>query len=279
MGSQVNGGAGRVVLITGASSGIGLLCARHLAARGHRVYGASRSARADAGESFQALRMDVTSDDEVAAGVERIVAAESRIDVVVNNAGFGIAGAVEETSIAEARAQFETNVFGAMRVASAALPHMRRRRAGLIVNVSSIAGLVPVPYQGLYSASKAALESLSESMRMELRPFGVRVALLEPGDFNTAFTAGRVRVARANDPASPYREHFELALAAMERDEGRAPPPTAVARALQGLVEGSGDTFRHPVAAPLQRAAPLLRGVLPRGLYEKLLLDAYGIKY
>jgi NAD(P)-dependent dehydrogenase (short-subunit alcohol dehydrogenase family) len=274
MESDPRGRAARVVLVTGASSGIGLECARHLAARGHRVYGASRSARADA--PFTPLRMDVTRDDEVRAGIDQILAAESRLDVVVNNAGFGIAGAVEDTSIDEARAQFETNVFGAMRVCAAALPHMRGRRDGLIVNVSSIAGLVPVPYQGLYSASKAALESLSESMRMELRPFGVRVALLEPGDFRTGFTAGRVRVARAN-ASSAYAEDFERALAAIERDETGAPPPEAVARALARVVEGGGDRFRHPVAAPMQRAAPVLRQLLPRGLYERLLLQAYGI--
>jgi NAD(P)-dependent dehydrogenase (short-subunit alcohol dehydrogenase family) len=276
MASEARGRAPRVVLITGASSGIGLECARHLASLGHRVYGASRSARADAGERFEPVRMDVTSDEDVPRAIDEIVRAESRLDVVVNNAGFGIAGAVEDTSVAEARAQFETNVFGAMRVCSAALPHMRRQGDGLVVNMSSIAGQVPVPFQGIYSASKAALESLTEAMRMEVLPFGVRVALLEPGDFNTGFTAGRVRAAAA-DERSAYAARFARALAAMERDERGAPPPAAVARALARLVEGGAARLHHPVAAPLQRAAPLLRQLLPRRLYERLLMQTYDV--
>src|SRR5262249_47345713 len=138
-----------VILITGGSSGIGRCCAEHLTLRGHKVYAASRTGT---------LVMDVRDDASVCAAVQTIVEREQRIDVVINNAGSGIAGAIEDTSIEEAKQQFEVNLFGPMRVCRAVLPIMRTQRSGLIINVSSIAGLIAVPYQGLYSASKFALE-------------------------------------------------------------------------------------------------------------------------
>jgi short-subunit dehydrogenase len=222
------------------------------------------------------LPMDVTSDTDVARVVDHVIGAESRIDALVNNAGFGITGAVEDTSPEEARGQLETNVLGPLRMCRAVLPHMRRARSGLVVNVSSIAGLVPVPFQGFYSASKAALESMTEAMSMELRPFGVRVALIEPGDFRTAFTSSRVRVAAATQ-TSPYYDRFTRALAVFERDESAAPPPVAVGEAIVSVVESGTTQLRHPVGAVLQRAAPMLRQILPRGVYEKLLMQTYDI--
>ena len=277
MATRVPNGSPQVVLITGASSGIGKACALHLVSRGFRVYGTSRRAQpADAPAGVEMLEMDVTSDDDVARGVARVLAAESRIDVLVNNAGYGIAGAVEDTTVEEARAQFETNVFGPLRLCRAVLPHMRARRAGLVVNVSSIAGLVPVPFQAFYSASKAALESMSEALRMEVRPFGVRVALLEPGDFRTGFTASRVRTV-ASTQQSPYYERGERALAVMERDEQGAEPPEAIARELERIIADPSPRLRHPVGKALQRAAPTLRQLLPSGLYERLMMQTYEI--
>jgi NAD(P)-dependent dehydrogenase (short-subunit alcohol dehydrogenase family) len=269
-------GRRRVVLLTGASSGIGLASAQRLAAAGYQVYGTSRSG-APVDPRVRMLAMDVTSDTAVARAVEQVVEVESRIDVLVNNAGIGIAGAVEETSIDEARAQFETNVFGPLRTCRAVLPHMRRQGAGLIVNMSSIAGLVPVPFQAFYSASKAALESITEALRMEVKPFGIEVALLEPGDFRTAFTANRVRTAAAVDPASPYRERFDRALAVMERDERGGEPPDVVARELERIVATPSPALRRSVGKALQRAAPALRQMLPAALYERMLMQTYDI--
>jgi NAD(P)-dependent dehydrogenase (short-subunit alcohol dehydrogenase family) len=266
--------ARQVVLITGASSGIGLECARYLASRGHRVYGASR--RPPSGDlGFTPLAMDVTSDEQVRAAVERVAHDAGRIDVLVNNAGFGIAGSVEDTTIEEARAQFETNVFGMLRMCRAVLPIMRRQRAGLVVNVSSIAALVPIPFQGHYSASKAAIEALTEALRMEVRPFGIRVALLEPGDFKTGFTANRVRAAAMRD--SPYNERAERALAVMERDEQAGPAPSLIARELERIMRSPAPRLRHTVGNALQRAAPTLRQILPAGLFEKMLMQTYDI--
>ena len=182
-------GPQRVALVTGASAGIGASCAAFLAAKGYRVYGGARSAVM--AEGVEPLILDVTDDVSVARAIETILARESRLDVLVNNAGFGIAGAIEDTSIEEAREQFEVNFFGVLRMCRAVLPVMRRQKSGYIVNIGSIGGLIAIPFQGFYSATKFALEGFSESLRMEVRPFGIQVVLIEPGDHRTAFTQNR----------------------------------------------------------------------------------------
>ena len=168
----------RVVLVLGASSGIGRACALELSRRGDRVYGASRRDPADlAGErtSIKRVRIDVDDDASVRAGVRSILEAEGRIDALINCAGFGFGGALEDTSDEELRAILETNVLGTLRTCRAVLPSMRARGGGTIVNVSSIGGRIALPFQGHYSATKFAVEGLSESLRMEAHPFGVRV--------------------------------------------------------------------------------------------------------
>jgi len=188
-----------VVLITGASSGIGLAAAQILHARGARVWGASR--RVIAGE-IPWIAMDVTDDEAVDAGVRKLIEKAGRIDALITCAGYGIAGAIEDTSSAEAQAQFATNFFGTFRAVRAVLPAMRAQEAGRIVLVGSIAGRIGVPFQGFYSASKFALEGFAESLRMEVKPFGIDVSLIEPGDFKTDFTAARCAW-RARMPPRP----------------------------------------------------------------------------
>ncbi|MGC8873617.1 MAG: SDR family NAD(P)-dependent oxidoreductase, partial [Chloroflexia bacterium] len=155
-----------VVLITGASSGIGLACARYLADRGYRVFGTSRHPEACPPEPFPMIQMDVCDDASVLRGVEAVRERAGRIDVLVNNAGIGYGGAIEDTSLEEAHRQFETNFFGALRLCRAVLPIMRAQGSGLIVNMSSIGGLIGLPFQGLYSATKFALEGMSEALRL-----------------------------------------------------------------------------------------------------------------
>lgn len=263
-----------VVLITGASSGLGRSCAEHLQARGYRVYGGSRRASLDAPFAF--VQMDVTSEDSVAQAVRQVIEREGRIDVIVNNAGDGIAGAVEDTSIAEAQQQFDTNFFGALRVCRAVLPQMRAQGSGLVVNVSSLGGLVALPFQGLYSASKFALEGMTEALRMEVKPHGVRVVLVEPGDFRTGFTAQRRKVQAAGH--SVYAGHFGRALATMERDEHGGSDPAAVARLLERLINKSSPRLRYKVGSAWQKfAIGTLRVLLPQKLFEYLLAMSYGV--
>src|ERR1700759_3251829 len=181
----------QVVLVTGASSGIGLACATYLAGRGYRVYGTSRRAGTSQKGSVAMLVADVTNDLSVEQAVAAVLEREGRLDIVVNNAGMCLAGPAENTSIEAAKSQLEVNFFGAHRVCRAVLPIMRSQRAGYIVNIGSIGGLVAIPYQSMYSASKFALEGFSESLRMEVRPFGIRVVIIEPGDHKTAITENR----------------------------------------------------------------------------------------
>src|SRR3954451_25036401 len=184
---------GRVALVTGASSGIGEAAAHALLGEGFTVYGTSR--RAVAGEERGGvvfLPLDVTDDESVAGAVRQVLGRSGRIDVLVNNAGLGVAGAAEESSIEQAQALFDTNLFGSIRMTRAVLPHMREQRSGRIINVSSVLGVVPAPFGALYAATKHAVEGYSESLDHEVREYGVRVLLVEPGYTKTSFDANRV---------------------------------------------------------------------------------------
>src|SRR5581483_6816441 len=175
----------RVVLITGAASGIGQATAELLMAQGYRVFGTSRAPKRHGGSTFPLLEMDVHSDESVLSGVQYVLAQEGRIDVLLNNAGTGLAGACEETRLSEARTVFETNFFGVMRVTNAILPIMRKLRSGKIITMSSAGGFAGMPFRALYVASKFALEGYMESLRYEMRPFGISVSLVEPGPVST----------------------------------------------------------------------------------------------
>ncbi len=260
--------SGKVVLITGASSGIGKACAEHLARKGYQVFGTSRRAPhspevAPAGPTL--LYMDVNDDRSVQEGVDFVLRQAGRLDAVVNNAGFGIAGAVEDTSIEEAKAQLETNFFGTFRVCRAVLPVMRAQGRGTIVNISSLGGVIALPFQGLYSASKFAVEALTEALRMEVRPFGIRVVLVEPGDTRTGFTDHRIRVAASAD--SVYAPFFERALRVVETDERNGAHPEAIARVVERILRHPNPAPRYRVGPFVQRLAAVLKGILPDRLF------------
>ncbi len=282
----------RVILITGASSGIGRECAAHLASLGHRVYGTSRRATyplqppsACAGEpsnphdscgGITMIPMDVTDDASVECGIRYILDAEGRLDVVVNNAGMGIAGAVEDTTMEEAREQLETSFFGVLRVCRGVTPIMREQRSGLIVNTSSVAGVIGIPFQALYSAAKFAVEGLSEALRLEVAPFGVRVVIVEPGDFSTGFTGNRRRTAASlTNPA--YAEACRRALEVMEHDEAAGGPPTPVARLLARIVASRSPRLRYSVGPLPERAAIILKGLVPQRVFSWALASYYHL--
>jgi NAD(P)-dependent dehydrogenase (short-subunit alcohol dehydrogenase family) len=267
----------KVVLITGASSGIGQACARQLARREYRVFGTSRRPQARAEEPFPMISMDVTDEDSVREGVAMVLAQAGRLDAVVNNAGFGFGGAVEDTSIDEAQEMFDANFFGMLRVCRAVLPHLRERRAGTIVNISSLAGLIAQPFVGMYCATKFAMEAVSEALRMEVRPFGIHVVLIEPGDTRTGFTASRRRT-QASQANSPYAENMERTLAVIEHDEETGSSPEAVARLLERVLRSRSPRLRYPVASAFQRSAAAARKLMPGGLYERALARYYRVR-
>lgn len=251
----------RVILVTGASSGIGRSCVEWLTQRGHRVYAASRTSE---------LRMDVRDDASVQAAVATILDREQRLDVVINNAGYGVAGAVEDTSIDEARQQFEVNFFGVLRVCRAVLPIMRAQKQGTIVNIGSIGGLIGIPYQGLYSATKFALEGVTESLRLEVRDFGIKVVLIEPGDHRTGFTQNRLWTA-ASGSGSVYRSACERAVGHMAADEQAGPAPERVARLVARVIETQRPRLRYTVGPASQRAAVWLKRLLPYSAIEAIM--------
>ncbi|MBY0496949.1 MAG: SDR family oxidoreductase [Cyanobacteria bacterium] len=250
----------KVVLVTGASSGLGAATAAWLAASGHRVYAASRRGSVDPLSDAVPLRMDVDDDQSVGDGTEHILLREGRIDVVVNCAGYGVFGSIEDTPLPMAQAQFNTNVFGVMRVCQRVLPVMRRERAGLIVNVTSIAGELSLPFQGIYSATKFAVEGLSEALRAEVRPFGIRVVLVQPGDFRTGFTDAR-RTVPSNGGA--YAERSSRALEIAARDERAGADPQQLARLIARIVGSPRPRFRYVVGPAAQEWLMRLRHVLP----------------
>ncbi len=264
----------RVALVTGASAGLGRACADRLAAAGWVVVGASR--RGTGGTGWAGLIMDVDSDDAVSGGVKAVLEDHGRIDAVVAAAGWGVAGAAEDTSVAEAKAQFETNFWGSVRVVQAVLPGMRDRRAGRIVLLSSIGGVIGIPFQAYYSATKFALEGFAESLAYEVAPFGVAVTLVQPGNFATEFTASR-KVAVAATPDSAYAEAMTKAVAAMERDERNGAPPGQVAATVQRVLEARKPPRRVSVGKASERIGIIAKRLLPFRVFEAAAKGSLGV--
>lgn len=260
-----------VVAITGAGSGIGRASAVHLADRGYRVVGGDiRPNAAPLSDASPVLPLDVDEDDSCEAFVGQLLTAHGRIDVLFNNAGFGVAGPAEETSSAEAHAQLETNFFGVTRMCRLVLPAMRRQGSGLIVNMSSIGGLIAIPFQPFYSAAKFAVEGYSEALRLEVAPFGIDVVLIEPSDFKTGFTDRRM-IATAAKEGSAYGRRFEDVIAIAEHDERSGSDPSSVAVLLERIIRSRRRRFRYTVGDPLVRLTPILKRLMPWQLAEPLM--------
>jgi short-subunit dehydrogenase len=267
----------KVILVTGASSGLGLATATALAAEGHSVYGTSRDIKRIKDATFHPLQMDVTDDTSVNAAIKKIVTAEGQIDVLINNAGNGITGPLYAMPVDLAKKQFEVNFFGVVRVCSAVLPGMIEKKQGLVINIGSLAGLFGLPYQGLYSASKFAIEGYSESLRMELANTGIKVSVVNPGDFKTDFTGNREKMPFPLNNEGLKKE-FEAAVAAMEKDEGVGADPAKLAAKICQIVGKSKPAHNYLVGAIGQTIAVTLKATLPGWLFVKLMNDHYGIK-
>lgn len=275
---------GRVVLITGASSGIGRCCAEHLFQKGCRVYGTSRRAT-DTGttgsfpvsETFTMMSMDVNQGESVRKGVAHVIARESRLDVVVNNAGFAVAGALEDTTIQEAKSQMETNFFGALRVCRSVLPIMRQQGSGYIVNMSSLGGLFGLPFQSAYSASKYALEGATEALRLEVKPFGIKVVLIEPGDFRTDITRQRM-ITTQTLRESVYFDTFQRVLDIIETNERNAPTPQKIARLVYKIINLESPRPHYTVGQFSQRIAAPAKKFLPAHWFESILARNFHLK-
>jgi NAD(P)-dependent dehydrogenase (short-subunit alcohol dehydrogenase family) len=263
----------KVVVVTGVSSGIGRAAAERFVAAGCQVYGTVRSsATAVAIPGVQLVEMDVRDAASVDQAMGLVTARAGRIDVLVNNAGMSLVGAVEETSIAEAQALFDTNVFGTLRTIQAVLPVMRRQRAGRIVNLSSVLGFLPAPYMGLYAASKHAVEGLSETLDHEVRAFGIRVVLVEPAYTKTSLDANAPRAASALAAYDKERDTVSRAIAA---NVGKAPDPDGVAGTIVEAALGRWKMRRTPAgqAAILSK----LRRFMPAAPVDSAIRKGLGM--
>jgi NAD(P)-dependent dehydrogenase (short-subunit alcohol dehydrogenase family) len=272
----------RVILVTGCSSGIGRATALEAALRGHRVFASARNrndlADLERRENLVALTLDVTDAGSIRSAVEAVLARAGRLDALVNNAGYGQYGAAEDVTPDEWRAQFEVNLFGAIAVMQAVLPAMRTAAGGTIVNVSSVAGRVAVPFASPYSASKHALEAVSDALRVELGPFGIRVVLVEPGPIETRFgDRARSIVAPLISRPGPYRAVYTLAERAMDGEfqKGKL-PAEAVARVIVDAVEARRPRARYPVGRIAHALMPLKRA-LPDRLFDALMRRSLGM--
>ena len=267
----------KVVLVTGASSGIGRAIAQHLAGQGWRVFGTSRGARPGRPPAeVEMITLDVDDDVSVTRCVALVLERAGRLDAVVNNAGSAIMGAVEDTSLDEARAQMETNFFGVLRVCRAVLPIMRRQKRGHIVNISSLSGLFGTPFSGLYSASKFAVEGMSEALRFETRKLGIRIVLIEPGDHRSDLAANRRTVKAASSNAA-YRDAFARFKANQEKDEANAPQPDAIAKLVAKVLAEPFPGPRYAVGLLGQRIVVPLKRLLPGKLFEAIVGRAIGM--
>jgi len=286
--------ARRVALVTGASAGIGKACADRLASAGWAVTGASRRGTGGSapgavagggsanggtstpGAAWTAVVMDVDQDASVQAGVAGVIERHGRIDALITAAGWGIAGAAEFTSIAEAKAQFETNFWGCVRVVQAVLPHMREQRHGRIVLISSIGGVIGIPFQAYYSASKFALEGFAEALAYEVAPFAIQITLVQPGNIATDFTANRRRAeARPGDAA--YAEAVTRAVSIMERDEAGGAPAGQVAVTVQRVLESSRPPRRVSVGKAGERIGLIAKRLLPFRVFEAGAKGSLGV--
>lgn len=276
----------RVILVTGASSGIGRACAIALSRNGHTVYGTTRREPADVRAEvrrgvdpschLEFLRVDVTDTQAVQDAVGQILAASGRIDALINCAGFGNAGAIEDSTAADLLAVLDTNLLGTLRCCRAVLPQMRRQCSGTIVNISSIAGRMGIPFQGSYSASKHAVEGMTEALRMEVRPFGVNVVLVEPGDFKTGFTERRQITSLAKDNPV-YASQMRRSLSVMEKDEQGGATPEPVARLVARILETASPRVRYVAGPVSEKVAAGLKRVLPSRWFERILMMYYRI--
>jgi NAD(P)-dependent dehydrogenase (short-subunit alcohol dehydrogenase family) len=277
---------GESVLITGGSSGIGLAAAEFLAARGYRVFATTRSLAARReliaeaakkhGESLCFLEMDTTSDASVERGVSDVIQKCGRIDHLVCNAGIVIIGSVEETPISLVQTQLDVNLLGYIRTLRAVVPHMRRQGRGRIVLVSSIAGILAIPYQAHYSMSKYAVEALAEGLRQEVRGFGITVTAVKPGDIRTRIHEDSLRHLPAD---SPYARWSTRWLAGVDRSMAKAPSPVLVARKIHRILSVPRPRRSYTVSDFLTRMAPAVLPWLPRGLKEKIVRIFYDVDF
>lgn len=261
-----------VILITGISSGFGQAMASRLHEDGHKVYGTYRNAPTRLpGVTY--LKADVLHEDQIQAAVSQVLSLEGKIDVFINNAGMGIGGPLEHTALEDSIQQMDVNFMGMVRCMNRIVPVMRKQGHGLILCFSSIGGLMGLPYQGMYSASKFAMEGYCQALRIELRNTGIQVCMINPGDFHTSFTSSR----KCIDPEQVKESYpgYASALKSIENDEHSGLTPQYLARRISRIVTRRHPRARYVIASPIQKASILLKAVIPARWFDSILALYY----
>ena len=267
----------KVILITGVSSGFGRETARILTKAGHQVYGTVRN-KASQAESGSELKMDLTDLPSIAEAVKYVYGKEGRIDVLINNAGMHTGGPVETLPEEYVRLQMETNFNGMVQLTRRVLPVMRNQGGGTIINFSSIGGLMGLPFQAFYSASKFAVEGFSEALRIEVNKFKIKVVVVNPGDFCTSNSANRRKFLATTSADDPYQDQFHKTLEVIEKDEAGGWKPELLARKILKIVESKNPRQRYIIGSFEQKLAVVIKKIVPGSLFRKILEDHYRIK-
>lgn len=264
----------KVILVTGISSGFGKKDAELLAHRGYTVYGTVRS-ECEVDPLVNVLRMDLMDVNSIKSAVDHIIEREGKIDVLINNAGMHLGGPIEEAPAELLTRQMETSFNGTVYLIQAVLPHMRRNSGGTIINISSIGGLMGLPFQPFYSACKFAIEGFSEALRMEVKNFNIKVIVVNPGDFHTHNTINRKNIVVAG---GPYEDQFRKSLKQIEHDENNGGDPEVLARQIVKIVESNNPRNRYIVASLEDKLGVFLKRILPIGMFSNILGSHYQIK-
>jgi short-subunit dehydrogenase len=274
-GKLIENNKSKVVLITGASSGIGKSIGEFLHSKGFIVYGTSRNPEKITNSVFPLLALDVRNVESIQNAVAAIISKSGRVDVVINNAGVGITGPIEEIPTEEIKNNFETNLFGPIEVMKAVLPQMRFQKSGLIVNITSIAGYMGLPYRSIYSASKGALQLITEAIRMEVKGFGIKITNVAPGDFATNIAAGRYHAPVVK--GSAYEVPYGNTLKMMDEHVDSGSNPIEIAEAIYKIIQNPNPKIHYKIGAFMQKFSIVLKRLLPNKVYEKMLMNHYKL--
>ncbi len=267
----------KVILITGISSGFGKETAGLLSEQGHIVYGTIRR-DCETSSRINVLRLDLTDPLSIKKAVETVIQKEGRIDVLINNAGMHTGGPIETIPSEYIKLQMDTSFYGLVLLTREVLPVMRKQASGMIINFSSIGGLMGLPFQAFYSASKFAIEGFSEALRMEVKSFNIRVVVINPGDFHTNNSANRRHYLSTTNDLDPYHDNFKNALEQIEKDEANGWEPVVLARKLLKIVESKKPRQKYIIASFEQKLAVVLKYILPGKLFRNILENHYMIR-
>ena len=265
----------KVVLITGGSSGIGKAIGEYLFHQGFTVYGTSRNPEKITNSVFPLIVLDVRSTESIQNAVAKVIAMSKRIDVVINNAGVGITGPIEETPTDEMRKNFDTNFFGPIEVIKAVLPQMREQNSGMIINITSIAGYMGLPYRGIYSAAKGALELVSEALSIEVKSFGISIVNIAPGEFATNIASHRYHAPIIE--GSVYKIPYENTLGLINSHMNNGEDPNVFAKKVHQIIQDKNPKLHYKIGAFMQKFSIVLKRILPDRIYEAMVMKHYKL--